>query len=122
MYSLQLHMRHRLRTRIKVCGITRTEDVQVAAALGVDALGFVFYPPSPRALSMAKAQVLLQATPAFISSVALFLNPTKAEVDEVIDVLQPDLLQFHGTESAEFCAQFGRPYLCLLYTSPSPRD
>lgn len=100
-----------MRTRVKICGITRPEDAAAAAQAGADAVGFVFYPPSPRCLTVDKARELRQALPAFVSSVALFVNPPEAQVREVIEIVRPTLLQFHGEEAPEFCARFGLPYL-----------
>jgi len=100
-----------LRTRIKFCGITRAEDARVAAALGVDALGFVFVPGSPRCLTLHAAAAIREQLPPLISVVTLLQNPNSDEVWETIDAMQPHLLQFHGEETAQFCASFGMPYL-----------
>lgn len=99
------------RTRIKVCGLTRPGDVAAAVDLGVDALGLVFYPPSRRVLGLDQAAALRRRVPAFVSTVALFVNPSAAEVEQVLARVHPDLLQFHGEEPPRFCAQFGVPYL-----------
>ena len=98
-------------TRVKICGLTRTEDVESAVASGTDALGFVFYEPSPRAVSIEDAQTLIRSVPAFVSVVGLFVNPTEQEVREVLSHLPLDLLQFHGDESPEFCSQFQRRWI-----------
>ncbi len=98
-------------TRVKICGLTRTEDVESAVAAGADALGFVFYEPSPRAVSIANAQKLIRSVPAFVSVVGLFVNPNEQEVREVLSHLPLDLLQFHGDESPEFCSQFQRRWI-----------
>ena len=100
-----------LRTRIKFCGITRAEDARVAAALGVDALGFVFVPSSPRCLTLHAAAAIRDKLPPLIAVVTLLQNPNSDEVWETIDAMQPQLLQFHGEETAQFCASFGMPYL-----------
>jgi len=100
-----------MRTRVKVCGITRTEDARAAAAAGADAIGLVFYPPSPRYLSLERAREIRDAVPPFVQSVALFVNADAAQVSQVIGRVHPALLQFHGEESPEFCGQFGLPYL-----------
>ncbi|OGA17684.1 MAG: N-(5'-phosphoribosyl)anthranilate isomerase [Betaproteobacteria bacterium RIFCSPLOWO2_02_FULL_66_14] len=100
-----------MRTRIKVCGITRQQDLEAIAAAGADAFGLVFFPPSPRCLTIEQAGALRRAAPAFLDSVALFVNPPRAEVESVIAAVSPDLLQFHGDEPAEFCRSFGRPYI-----------
>lgn len=99
------------RTRIKICGITREQDLADAVEAGADALGFVFHPTSKRYVSPLRAQELCAALPPFVSSVALFVNPQPSFVREVLESMSPSLLQFHGDESAEFCSSFGRPYL-----------
>lgn len=99
------------RTRVKICGLTRAEDIDSAARAGADAIGLVFYPHSRRAVSLDQARRLRAAVPPFVSVVALFVNPAPDAVNEVIDQLRPDLLQFHGDETADFCAQFRHPYL-----------
>lgn len=99
------------RTRIKLCGLTRPEDVQAAVAAGADALGLVFFAKSRRAVTLDQAQALRQAVPAFVDVVALFVNPDPAYVEEVIDAVSPDLLQFHGNESPEQCEHFGKRYI-----------
>ena len=111
-----------MRTRIKFCGITRSQDVDVAAEVGVDAIGLVFYPPSSRLLSIPQARTLSQAIPAFVTTVALFLNPDEDDVKRVVDAIQPDLLQFHGTESANFCSQFQHPYIKALALGGNTQD
>ena len=111
-----------MRTRIKFCGITGAADIETAASLAVDAIGLVFYPPSSRALSIEQAQELSAVVPPFMTRVALFLDPLAAEVDAVIAAIQPDLLQFHGAESAEFCRSFGRPYIKALALGGDPVD
>lgn len=100
-----------MRTRVKVCGITRTEDLRAVAEAGADAFGLVFYPPSPRCLTVERARELRAAAPAFLSSVALFVNPARAEVERVIEAVRPDMLQFHGEETPDFCRAFGVRYL-----------
>ncbi len=100
-----------VRTRIKICGLTRAQDVRACAQLGADALGFVFYPPSKRFVSAVHAAELCTDLPAFISTVALFVNPDLQTVKEVIHTLRPSLLQFHGDEDPDFCASFCVPYL-----------
>jgi len=100
-----------MRTRVKICGITRVPDAQAAARAGADAIGLVFYPPSPRFLGLAQARALRRALPPFVSAVALFVNPSVEEVQRVLETVRPDALQFHGEESPEFCERFGVPYL-----------
>ena len=100
-----------MRTRIKICGFTRPDNARQAAALGVDAIGLVFYAPSPRAVDIAAAQVIVAALPPFVSSVGLFVDASADRVREVLAQVPLDLLQFHGDESPHHCAQFGRPWL-----------
>lgn len=100
-----------MRTRVKICGITRVDDAQCAAQNGADAIGMVFYTDSPRAVSMQQARAIVTALPAFVTSVALFVNPRVADVYSVLEMVGPDCLQFHGEEDAGFCEQFNRPYI-----------
>lgn len=99
------------RTRIKICGLTRQEDVVLACGLGADALGFVFYPKSRRCLTPQRAAELANARDVFVDSVALFVEPSPALVHEVIEVMRPSYLQFHGDETAQQCEQFNWPYI-----------
>jgi phosphoribosylanthranilate isomerase len=99
------------KVRIKICGLTRNQDVQVAVAEGVDALGFVLYAPSPRAVTAEQAALLIKHAPAFVTTVALFVDESAEEIYRALDVCSFDLLQFHGDESPEFCRQFNRPYM-----------
>lgn len=98
-------------TRIKFCGFTRAEDLDFALSLGVDAVGLIFDGRSKRAVALEVAAELREHVPVFVSVVALFRDAEAAQVVEVIDRIQPDLLQFHGSESAAFCERWGRPYL-----------
>ena len=100
-----------MRTRIKICGITRPGDAVAAAQAGADAIGLVFYPPSPRFLNVERAREIRDALPPFVQAVALFVNPDAAQVAQVIGRVHPALLQFHGEEAPEFCAQFGLPFI-----------
>ena len=100
-----------MRTRIKICGITRPGDARAAAQAGADAIGLVFYPPSPRYLSLERAREIRDALPPFVQSVALFVNADAAQVSQVIGRVHPALLQFHGEETPDFCAQFGLPFV-----------
>ena len=100
-----------LRTRVKICGITRPGDAAAAARAGADAIGLVFYPPSPRFLSVERAREIRDALPPFVQAVALFVNPDAAQVAQVIGRVHPAMLQFHGEETPAFCAQFGLPYV-----------
>ncbi len=99
------------RTRIKFCGLTRVEDVRLACALGVDAIGFVFAERSKRRVSSAQAACLREALDPFVAAVALFMDNDAATVREVVDAVRPTVLQFHGGEDDAFCASFGLPYL-----------
>ena len=100
-----------MRTRVKICGITRPQDARTAALAGADAIGLVFYPPSPRFLSLERAVEIRDALPPFVQTVALFVNPDAAQVAQVIGRVKPSLLQFHGEESPAFCEEFGMPYV-----------
>ncbi|OQS24043.1 N-(5'-phosphoribosyl)anthranilate isomerase [Chromobacterium violaceum] len=104
--------------RIKVCGITRPEDGAEAARLGADAVGLVFYGKSPRNVSIEQARAVIAALPPFVSVVALFVNPTREWVEQVLAGCAVDVLQFHGEESAEFCRAFRRPYLKAVRVRP----
>lgn len=110
-----------MRTRIKICGITRVEDARAAAQCGADAIGLVFYPPSPRFLSTERAVEVRDALPPFVQTVALFVNPDAAQVAQVLQRVRPALLQFHGEESPEFCAQFGIPFVKAYRVRGGPR-
>ena len=100
-----------VRTRIKICGITRTGDARAAAEAGADAIGLVFFPPSPRYLSVERAVEIRDALPPFVQTVALFVNADAAQIAQVIGRVHPAMLQFHGDETAEFCAQYGLPFV-----------
>ena len=100
-----------MQTRIKFCGLTRQQDVQHAVALGVDALGFVFVKNSARNIDIDTAVNLVRETPPFIIKVGLFMNAHVADIESVIKDVKLNLLQFHGDEEEEFCAQFNMPYL-----------
>jgi len=110
------------RTRIKICGITREEDLSAAVAVGADALGFVFYPKSPRYVSPERAGALCAGLPPFVSGVALFVNPTLAEVQEVAAAMPLALIQFHGDETVEQCAAIAaavqRPFMRAFRVKP----
>src|SRR5512143_3029869 len=98
-------------TRIKICGITREQDVLAVANSGADALGLVFYEKSPRHVGVEQAAKLESVVPPFVTVVGLFVNPTVAYVREVLAKVPLDVLQLHGEAAPEFCAQLGRPYL-----------
>jgi phosphoribosylanthranilate isomerase len=103
-----------VRTRVKICGLTRQSDVQEAAALGADAIGLVFYEPSPRAVGLEQARGLVDCLPPFVTSVALFVDADADYVREVVGRVSIDLLQFHGEEPPEYCRSFGRPWIKAL--------
>ena len=98
----------RHRTRIKVCGITRRQDALLAAELGADAIGFVFYDKSPRYIAPEKAAAILRLLPPFVSAVGLFVNPTQDDIDATLRHCPLDVLQLHGDETPEFCEAQGR--------------
>jgi phosphoribosylanthranilate isomerase len=98
-------------TRIKCCGMTRVEDALLAAQLGADAIGVVMTAHSKRQVSLAQAKAIVDAMPPFVTTVALCMDDDAGFVQEIIDTLRPSLLQFHGSESDEWCRQFGHPYL-----------
>jgi phosphoribosylanthranilate isomerase len=100
-----------VRTRVKICGITRPGDGIAAAHAGADAIGLVFYPKSPRYLSAERAVEIRDALPPFVQTVALFVNPDPAQVAQVLGRVKPAMLQFHGDETPDFCAQFGAPFV-----------
>lgn len=106
------------RTRVKICGITREEDLAAAVAAGADALGFVFYAPSPRCVSPQRAAQLVAQVPAFVSKVGLFVNASEETVRSVMAEVALDLLQFHGDEDAAFCSRFGRPWIKAARVKP----
>ena len=100
-----------VRTRVKICGITRPADALAAARAGADAIGLVFYPSSPRYLSLERAREIRDVLPPFVQTVALFVNADGAQVSQVIGRVHPAMLQFHGDEAPDFCAQFGLPFV-----------
>lgn len=102
------------RVRVKICGITRIEDALAAIDAGADALGFVFYPPSPRYVSIEQARNIIEELPPFVTTVGLFVDPSKEVVDAVLQEVPLSLLQFHGDESSLFCEQFKMPWLKAL--------
>lgn len=106
------------RTRIKICGITRPEDAQAAIAAGADAIGLVFYPKSPRAVTPEQAARIAAAVPPFVSVVALFVDEPAEQVSRIITQVRPDMLQFHGEESPQYCQQFERPWIKALRVRP----
>jgi len=99
------------RTRVKICGITRVEDALAVSRHGVDAIGLVFYVKSPRNIDIKQAQTICQSLPAFVTVVALFKDADAEFIHNVLDNVPIDLLQFHGTETEDFCRQFTKPYI-----------
>jgi phosphoribosylanthranilate isomerase len=106
------------RTRVKICGITREQDLDAAVAAGADALGFVFYPQSPRFLGLRRAADLVRRVPPFVARVGLFVNPDPAVLVETLAEVGIDLIQFQGDEDPAFCEQFGHPYLKVARMRP----
>jgi phosphoribosylanthranilate isomerase len=100
-----------MKTRVKICGLTRAEDINSAVRLGADAIGLVFYGPSPRSVTIDLAEALGRLAPPFVSVVGLFVNPEASQVKEVLQRVPLDLLQFHGDETADFCQQFNRRWI-----------
>ena len=100
-----------MRTRVKICGFTRVEDAVYAAHLGVDAIGLVFYLPSPRHVEIEQAIRIVNALPAFTSVVALFVDEQEARIREVLARVPIDCIQFHGDEPAEACGIYGKRYI-----------
>lgn len=103
--------------RVKICGITRAQDLHAACEAGADALGFVFYDKSPRHVSPGTATALLRELPPFVQSVGLFVNADPAFVESVLRVAPLDLLQFHGDETRADCARYGRPWIKAVRVS-----
>lgn len=100
-----------MRTRVKICGITRLEDAIAVVEQGADAMGLVFYPPSPRNIEVDQASRIVAQIPPFITVVGLFVNAEKSFIEDVCDRVKIDLIQFHGDENEAFCRQFSRPYI-----------
>jgi phosphoribosylanthranilate isomerase len=104
--------------RVKVCGITRLEDLHVACEAGADAVGFVFYEKSPRHVSVETAAALVRALPPFVQSVGLFVDAEPATIETVLKSVPLDLLQFHGDETPAACARHGRPWIKAVRVNP----
>lgn len=105
-------------TRIKICGITTVADGIAAAEAGADAVGFVFYPKSPRYIEPVGAAEIVAALPPFVTTVGLFVNAAPEFVNETLAVAPLNLLQFHGDESETYCRQFDRPYIRAARVRP----
>lgn len=104
--------------RIKICGLTRVEDVQHAVHAGADAIGLVFYPPSPRYVDLPTAVRLARAVPPFVSIVGLFVNADPLTVRATLAAVPIHLLQLHGDEDEAYCRQFDRPYIKAARVRP----
>jgi len=100
-----------MRTRVKICGITRAQDALAAVEYGADAIGFVFYEPSPRYVTVQRAAAIARQLPPFVTTVALFVNAESASIAQVVDEVGVDLLQFHGQECPDYCARHRRPWV-----------
>jgi phosphoribosylanthranilate isomerase len=103
-----------MRTRIKICGITRVADALAAAACGADAVGLVFYPPSPRGVTVPQAQAICRALPPFVSRVGLFVDASLADIQAILTQVALDTVQLHGDETPELAAQLPLPYIKAL--------
>ncbi len=111
-----------MRTRVKICGITGCEDAKLVVDAGVDAVGLVFYEKSPRFVSFEVAAEISQVIPAFVSRVALFKDAEQAMIESVLERVEIDLIQFHGSETADYCEQFNRPYIKALGMKGTEHD
>ena len=107
-----------MRTRVKICGITRIEDGIAAAAAGADAIGLVFWRGSPRCVGEGEARGIVAALPAFVTVVGLFVDPQPDEVRAALAAAPIDVLQFHGDEASALCESFGRPYIKAVPVRP----
>ncbi len=97
-----------MRTRVKICGITRIQDIKSVVDAGADAIGFVFFPPSPRSVSVELAQELVKHVPAYVQTVGLFVNASSEEILEVLKTVSLDVIQFHGDETPEQCQKIAK--------------
>ncbi|HYQ49143.1 MAG: phosphoribosylanthranilate isomerase [Pseudomonas sp.] len=104
--------------RSKICGITRIEDALAAAEAGADAIGFVFYAKSPRAVDVRQARAIIAELPPFVTTVGLFVNASRCELNEILEVVPLDLLQFHGDETPADCEGYQRPWIKALRVRP----
>ncbi|MDQ8953584.1 phosphoribosylanthranilate isomerase [Acinetobacter rudis] len=112
-----------MRTRVKICGITRVEDIHAAVEAGADAIGLVFYAPSPRAVNVEQAKLLAEHIPPYVSIVGLFVNADAEEIAQVLQQVPVDVLQLHGDETPEQCQQIaqrtGRRWYKALQVKPA---
>lgn len=104
--------------RSKICGITRIEDALAAAEAGADAIGFVFYAKSPRAVDVRQARAIIAELPPFVTTVGLFVNASRCELNEILEAVPLDLLQFHGDETPQDCEGYHRPWIKALRVRP----
>ncbi|MDE1165713.1 MAG: phosphoribosylanthranilate isomerase [Pseudomonas sp.] len=104
--------------RSKICGITRIEDALAAVEAGADAIGFVFYAKSPRAVTAEQARAIIAQLPPFITTVGLFVDVSRCELTEILEVVPLDLLQFHGDETPADCDGYHRPWIKALRVRP----
>lgn len=111
-------MHGQLRVRVKICGITNVADALDAVRCGADAIGLVFYEPSPRAVSIVQAVEIVKQMPALVTIVGLFVNADKSDVQAVLSSVRLDLLQFHGDESVEYCESFNRSFIKAIRVKP----
>ena len=107
-----------LRTRVKICGITSVEDALMVVAQGCDAIGLVFYAPSPRYVLPEQAAMIVAALPPFITAVGLFVDATQNEIQSVLATVDLDCLQFHGNETPEQCRVYGLQYMKAIRVQP----
>ena len=107
-----------MRTRVKICGLTRLEDAQAAVAAGADAIGLVFDPRSPRCVSLEQAAAIARARPPFVTAVGLFVDASPEQIRETLNRVPLDLLQFHGAETPEQCRLYHRPYIKAISMKP----
>ncbi|MCK5830454.1 MAG: phosphoribosylanthranilate isomerase [Methylococcales bacterium] len=107
-----------MRTRVKICGFTQVSDAVTAAKLGVDAIGLVFYPPSPRNISIEKAVKIVNTLPAFVTVVALFVDENESQIREVMSKVSIDCIQFHGDEEPVDCRIYNKPYMKAIRMKP----
>ena len=107
-----------MRTRVKICGLTRQADLDVAVAAGADAVGFVFHAPSPRAVTPEQARALCAGLPPFVTAVGLFVDAPPERIRAILDQVPLELLQFHGEEPPELCAAFGRRWIKAIRMRP----
>ena len=104
-----------MRTRVKVCGITRVADALAASNAGADAIGLNFWSGTPRFVEVGRAREIADALPAFVTKVALFVDPEASHVRAILDAVPVDVLQFHGSEDPDLCRSFARPYLKAVH-------